>query len=460
MKRTIAILMVILTVFLSACGSQTKTPSPSAKPADTAKKDTVEIIFAGFSGPEMDAHKRLAPNFEKFTNGRIKVRIEEMARDAYDTKMMTTLQAKTGTFDTFLVNLDRLALWYPGGFLSPVNDLLDNPEKYNQPNYDAKDYPQAMLDLFKIDGKNYAVPQEASAILMFYRKDLFQKYGVTPPTEKGFTWEEYLAAAKKIQDGLRKDGINDVYGTVHSGKRTRHLGIESTQAIWSFGAEYIDSKANVTLDQPTQIKALETYLSQDTADKVTPPGVGGYEYPEVLTFFQQGKAAMAIEWNAAAIEFYDAKKSPAIAGNVGVTAFPYEKTVGPDAKRIWPSIHALAVCAQSKHQQEALEYMAWFTSKEVAKDYVTNGGGSSGRTSLLTDKTILEKSPWYNTLSQSMALYHSLPMLPELNYINEQIFAVALNGIITSQTQDVATVLKNAKKEMDDYLVQKGRIKK
>ena len=40
-----------------------------------------------FSGPEVDAHTRLAPKFTEYTKGKVKVQIEEGGRgDAYDAK--------------------------------------------------------------------------------------------------------------------------------------------------------------------------------------------------------------------------------------------------------------------------------------------------------------------------------------------------------------------------------------
>ena len=65
-----------------------------------------------------------------------------------------------------------------------------------------------------------------------------------------------------------------------------------------------------------------------------------------------------------------------------------------------PSPHAIGVSAFSKNQREAFAYIAWFTSQDVARDYVVNGGGSSGRGSLLTDKEILTKNPQYAALNE------------------------------------------------------------
>ena len=42
----------------------------------------------------------------------------------------------------------------------------------------------------------YAVPQDTGPMAMYYRKDLFEKYGIEVPT----TWEEYAAAARKVKE--------------------------------------------------------------------------------------------------------------------------------------------------------------------------------------------------------------------------------------------------------------------
>ena len=42
----------------------------------------------------------------------------------------------------------------------------------------------------------YAVPQDTGPMAMYYRKDLFEKYGIEVPK----TWEEYAAAARKVKD--------------------------------------------------------------------------------------------------------------------------------------------------------------------------------------------------------------------------------------------------------------------
>ena len=82
--------------------------APAAKPAEAAKpaaaaatgKPVSPIAAAGglkettitviiFSGPEADAHTRLAPKFTEYTKGKVKVQVEEGGRgDAYDAKWL------------------------------------------------------------------------------------------------------------------------------------------------------------------------------------------------------------------------------------------------------------------------------------------------------------------------------------------------------------------------------------
>lgn len=437
-----------------AGGAQEK---PTQAPSSSSKQK-VTITLAAFSGPECDAHRRLAPEFEKATNGEITVNIEEIARELYDTKMLAVLQSQTGSYDVALANIPRFVAWSRAGFLAPLDKFFADPSLVDAKKYNLDDYPKAILDGYRWKGELYAIPQEASGMLLFYRKDLMEKYGVQPPGKDGYSWDEYLGAAQKLQAGLRKDGINDVYGTVHSGKRTVHIGNELAQAIWSYGGEYLDEKFKPKFTEPKAMEAVNMYLSQHLKLKVVPPGIIGYEYPEILTAYQQGKAAMAIEWNAACPTILDPEKSPITAGTTVFSVTPYEKANGPKTLRIWPSMHAVVSMSGSKHQNEAFRYLAWFTSQETARDYVTKGGGSSGRSSLLTDAGIVAKNPQYPLLLESFKLYHTLPELPEFQYIHVEIFAVAGNAAMTGLASP-EDAMNTAAQEITSYLTKAGYYK-
>ena len=103
-------------------------------------------------------------------------------------------------------------------------------------------------------------------------------------------------------------------------------------------------------------------------------------------------------------------------------------------QRVFPSVHAIGVSEFSKKQQAAFAYVAWFTSQEIARDYVVNGGGSSGRGSLLTDPDCVGQCARTTRLcwkgSRSTTRSRALTQWP---YMWGNILGVNLNSVWTQQ---------------------------
>jgi multiple sugar transport system substrate-binding protein len=50
------------------------------------------------------------------------------------------------------------------------------------------------------DGKVYGIPQDFAPLMMFYRVDVFKKYGLAVPT----TWDQYAQEAKTLHQKAPK----------------------------------------------------------------------------------------------------------------------------------------------------------------------------------------------------------------------------------------------------------------
>jgi ABC-type glycerol-3-phosphate transport system substrate-binding protein len=323
--------------------------------------------------------------------------------------------------------------------------------------YNLADFPESLLNLFKTDGKQYELPQEASTLMFFYRTDMLEKYGVEPPPITGYSFDELRDAALKIQEGINAEGLADTYALVLGAKPQFHSSINIVQPAWARGAVLFDESNHPSFDSQQMTDATTFMTNLLFQDKVLSPGVVGYEYPEVLTAFQQGKAAMALEWNAAAPTILDPATSPITAPATAFAAYPYDATAGNTQQRVFPSVHGIGVSNFSKKQQAAFSYVAWFTSQEIARDYVVNGGGSSGRASLLTDPDVLAKAPYYEAVLEGFKVYHPLPNLVQFPYLWGEVLGVNLNAIWTQQVS-VADGLANAQDEATSYLEDQGVI--
>lgn len=80
-------------------------------------------------------------------------------------------------------------------------ELADLTDIWKEENLD-KSFPGWMKDASSYDGRIYGIPVKCFTYVVWYLKDMFQKYGIDPPT----TWDEFIEVCKK----LKKAGVPPV----------------------------------------------------------------------------------------------------------------------------------------------------------------------------------------------------------------------------------------------------------
>lgn len=103
------------------------------------------------------------------------------------TKFSTAIQAGSGAPDVVMLETEVVPSYIADGSIVDLSKLGADKVKEN---YSAG----AWSDESK-GGDAYAVPVDGGPVGLLYRKDLFDKYGISVPT----TWDEYAAAAEKIK---------------------------------------------------------------------------------------------------------------------------------------------------------------------------------------------------------------------------------------------------------------------
>nr|WP_206687448.1 extracellular solute-binding protein [Microbacterium yannicii] len=107
--------------------------------------------------------------------------------DAYD-KFQTAISAGSGAPDVMMVEADRIATFQAQDALVELNDLGYEDVKDNFSE-------GAWKDVSVGDGV-YGAPVDGGPMGMIYRTDIFDQYGITPPT----TWAELETAAQTVKD--------------------------------------------------------------------------------------------------------------------------------------------------------------------------------------------------------------------------------------------------------------------
>jgi trehalose/maltose transport system substrate-binding protein len=219
--------------------------------------------------------------------------------------------------------------------------------------------------------------------ILYYRTDLLKKYGYSsPPT----TWAQLFAMAKKIQEGERGSNPN-FSGFVFQGNAYEGLTCDALEWIASSGGGHFIDGGKATINNPKAVSILN--LVRANIGVTTPRGVTSYQEGETHTAFINGSAAFMRNWPYA-YSIAQATGSK-VQGKFAVAPLPH----GPGGKSVatlggWQ----LAVSKYSKHQDAAIEFVRYMTSKPVNKfDTITNSNVPA-TPSLVNDPQVKKVAPY------------------------------------------------------------------
>ena len=122
---------------------------------------------------------------------------------------------------------------------------------------DIGDFYPAALDVFRSAGRQWALPFSIDVMIVYYNRDLFDRYGVAYP-ELGWDWGDFVDTAMAMTDpGADLFG----YGLQHDGESAI---FEPVILIYQHGGSIVDdlkAPTRATLDDPLNIEALEFYAA-------------------------------------------------------------------------------------------------------------------------------------------------------------------------------------------------------
>lgn len=154
------------------------------------------------------------------------------------------------------------------GHIVPVNEITDKYEWGNN-------------ILFPIDEKVYWYPFDYNLALIYYRKDLYEKAGLSVPN----TWDQFAANCEATVDGRQKGCLFPI----GSNGATNWM---SFGFMWAEGVKLFDDQWNVVLDSPELAPKAAAYLDfMARLYPTMPTGALQASYGEVLSNVVAGTVA-------------------------------------------------------------------------------------------------------------------------------------------------------------------------
>jgi sorbitol/mannitol transport system substrate-binding protein len=329
------------------------------KEEEKAAEEPVTITIATVNNPDMKVMEELSPKFTEETG--IKLNWSILPENELRQKVTEDVALGAGKFDIVTIGIIEVKNWVSYEWIVTLDPFFNKMNDAERKAYDLDDVLKSVRGGLSVDGKLYALPFYGETSIVFYRKDLFEKAGLTMPEEP--TWDQMYGFAKKLHDP-----DNGIYGLILRGLPGwgENMAVFGTM-INAFGARWYDMDWNAQFNTPEMRKAFETYYK--LIKNVCEPGATGVGFTEGVTLMAQGKGAMWYDASVGAGLLNDPTQSK-VAGKLGYARAPKDKKSGNGWLWAW----SLAMESASKKKEEAFKFLTWATSKE----YIESVGESKG----------------------------------------------------------------------------------
>nr|WP_273205767.1 ABC transporter substrate-binding protein [Marinobacter subterrani] len=291
------------------------------------------------------------------------------------------LAAQSGDVDVFQIDV----VW-PGMLANHMIDLSQYTEGAEDNHF------QSLIRNNTVDGRLVAMPWFTDAGVLYYRKDLLEKYDQKVPK----TWEQLTETAETVMKAEREAGNDKFWGFVWQGRAYEGLTCDALEWVASYnGGTIVNAEGEVTINNPQAREALA--LASSWIDTISPRSVLNYTEEEARGVFQSGNALFMRNWPYA-WALAQSPDSP-VKGKVGVVALPKGGEDGRHAGTLggWQ----LAVSKYSENPALAADLVLYLTSYEEQKRRAIEGSYNPTIPALYKDEEVLAAVPFFGELFET-----------------------------------------------------------
>jgi len=385
---------------------------PGCSDRETSEKahGTVLVFKHGKIAGDPGPLRRLLARFERENPG-IEVSDETLPASSDAQHQFYVINLEAGSADFDVMGLD--VIWVPefarAGWLRETDRLMPQKER--------DDFFPGPVEAVTYRGKAWAVPWYIDAGVLYYRKDLLDRYGFKPPG----TWQELVFESQYVT--AMEKGL---YGFVWQGKQYEGLVCNVLEFLRSNGGGVL-SNGRVVIDSPANRFALGFMRDLIVKYRVTPPLVTTADEESTRHIFGNGRALFMRNWPYAWNIF--TVENSQVRGRVGVAPLP-----AFPGGRSSPTLGGwqLGINRCSRHPEAAERFVRFMTSPSSQKYLALTIGYKPTRKSLYRDHELLARQPFIAGLYGILMNARSRPVTPYYMMMTQVLqpeFSAALTGV-------------------------------
>lgn len=344
-----------------------------------------------------------------------------------DTLLPALVSGKGPDAALFIPKTVLMNLYYRGALV----DLRAKMQNYES--VSKRFYPASLISL-SVGESAYALPEVMSYNMMFYRTDIFERYGIESPE----TWEDFYGMLAVLQNAGMQAGI-----------------AESTQVfemllLQEGGTLYNSDISKSMLTEQPAIRAFTRWTELYTKY--------GLPYTfDALNRFRTGQ--MPIIFSSASFYGQLAVGAPEISGLWAMACVPGIKQNGGVNRGETCNISGAAVLESSKRKENAMRFIDWWTSDEVQRKFGTASETQLGASAryFSANRSVLPTLSWtaeeYRVLTAQCGEMSDNPQSPAAYYVTRNL-SNAYRRVIY-QLENPRDVIFRYCKNIDDELQRK-----
>lgn len=462
---SLASLLVLTSLLLSACGAPATTAAPAATqppataaatepPAATEAPAATEPVATGPScGTEpvvLNAYFETGFDIpfklsEEFTKQYPNV-TWDIKQDQFTNLINATPRLLSGDNPPDLLRLPTMVSFAKDGLLKNLDDYATafGWDKWPVPQLNQN---RVAEDGTRGSGSLYAMGLNYSLTGIFYNKELAAQIGMTESPKTLAEFDELLAKAKDagllpiMQWGSAKSGMG--------------LAFPLQNLMAAYGPvepinDWIFQKKGATIDTPANLEAAK-HLEEWIKNGYFPSDINAIEYTDANARFGKGEGVFIFngDWQNAG---YDTD----MPGNVGFFLMPPVKAGDPPAAMSAPLTFGIA--ANAKNADCAAFFLNWVASNDKAREIdVKVGGSNPGGPSGATMPSVAEGSVTNETLAAGPVVGEAGTSMDFIANATSAIFAQGWTPELQKMVggkQDAAGLLKAVQEEYERELTQ------
>lgn len=353
---------------------------------------------------------------------------------AFHDMLIQKLKNRSRDLDVFLMDV----IWPPefgaAGWAEPLDARLSASER--------EAFFEGAILANTYNEQLFGVPLYVDSGMLYYRKDLLDRYELEPPE----TWSELVEQAKTIVAGESREG-REMVGYSGQFKQYEGLVCDMLEFVLGNGGRLIDpASGRSALHTPPTLEAVR-FVRHQLIGPVAPRGVLTYQEPESLDLFIQGRAIFHRNWPYAWEVSNDPERSQVV-DKVAIAPLPhFEDGESHATLGGWQ----VGISRYSEKKEAAWRLVHYLTGEQAQKKLAIDAGLAPARKSLYDDPEVLRAHPHLGSMRDVFATAHPrprTPLYPAISNVLQRYFST----VLSDESADVEREASRAGDEIDRLL--------